>query len=438
MAGCSELAKIALRNLARHRVKTVLTVLAIMVSVALYIFADSWITGMSMESRRNIVNYEMGAAKLQTKLYFEKKDEMPSYESFANWEVLLEILDKAGYNAAPRFVFSGTMFSLDGSAPVVFNAVDPVLDAQILRYAKYVEPGPLDLGRYIQSGNFEIVVGAFLADKLKLTQENNNVQISATIDIKDEDGKVRHIYQVISAVVVGVINSPNPVTNANIAYIPLDVLQGEEGMMLEGHITEILIRDKNAKDSDLPGKRESAASIAAALGNNLPAKLKVFTWKDYSADYLGYEKMEAGATKILTMLLFVLALLGISNTILMSILERTKEIGMMRALGMTDNQLILVYMFEAGFLGLLGSVLGIILGCAINYPVVEYGIDFGSMREPMGATASFRIAALFRSTWDVPTIIGTGVVATLVSSFMAIFPARRATKMPITDSLRFE
>jgi ABC-type lipoprotein release transport system permease subunit len=73
MAGYAELAKIALRNLMRHKVKTVLTTLAIIVSVALYIFVDSWLTGMSMESRRNIVNYEMGAAKLQTKLYFEKK-----------------------------------------------------------------------------------------------------------------------------------------------------------------------------------------------------------------------------------------------------------------------------------------------------------------------------------------------------------------------------
>jgi len=133
-----------------------------------------------------------------------------------------------------------------------------------------------------------------------------------------------------------------------------------------------------------------------------------------------------------------LALLGISNTILMSILERTKEIGMMRALGMTDNQLVLVYMLEAGFLGLIGSIFGIIFGCAMNYPMVKYGIDFSSMRDAMGANASFRISSLFRSSWNVPVIIGTGIVATLVSSLMAFFPARRAVKMPITDSLRFE
>jgi ABC-type lipoprotein release transport system permease subunit len=66
--GIWQLKKIALRNLARHKVKTVLTSAAVMVSVAVFIFINGWIRGMIIDSRRNIVNYEMGAAKLQTKL----------------------------------------------------------------------------------------------------------------------------------------------------------------------------------------------------------------------------------------------------------------------------------------------------------------------------------------------------------------------------------
>src|SRR5215469_11985674 len=113
--GIWELKKIAMRNLLRHKVKTLLTSLAIMVSVAVYIFLNSWLGGMAIESRRNIVNYEMSAAKLQTKLYFEKKDEMPSYENFKDWENYRDALDKEGYNSAPRYIFSGTLFSGSGS-----------------------------------------------------------------------------------------------------------------------------------------------------------------------------------------------------------------------------------------------------------------------------------------------------------------------------------
>jgi ABC-type lipoprotein release transport system permease subunit len=133
-----------------------------------------------------------------------------------------------------------------------------------------------------------------------------------------------------------------------------------------------------------------------------------------------------------------LSFLGISNTILLAILERTREIGMMRAMGMTDRQMIMAYMLEAGFLGLMGSALGIILGCIVNYPVVKYGFDFSGMSDVLSNGIGFRTTAVFRSVWNVPVIIGSGIVATLLSSFMAFFPTRRAVKMPITNSLRFE
>jgi ABC-type lipoprotein release transport system permease subunit len=137
-------------------------------------------------------------------------------------------------------------------------------------------------------------------------------------------------------------------------------------------------------------------------------------------------------------MLFILSFLGISNTILMAILERTKETGMMRAMGMTEGQMILTYMLEAGFLGFIGSVLGIIVGCVVNYPVVVTGIDFSSMSDIMTDGIGFRTTAILRSVWNVPLIIGTGIVATLLSACVAFFPTRRAVKMPITDSLRFE
>jgi ABC-type lipoprotein release transport system permease subunit len=576
--GIWELKKIAMRNLARHKVKTVLTSAAVMVSVAMFIFMNGWLKGMIIDSRRNIVNYEMGAAKLQTKLYFEKKDEMPSYENFSGWEKYRDALYREGYVSAPRYVFSGTLFSISGSAPITFYAVEPAYEAETMRYVPFV-----DFGRYVQDGNFEIALGTMAAEKLKVgipsrpyrqelealiaaavgnsadsvrvgdfirslydvsgekafwdvdekvTEGNermilkknasrsdldrywnmldasgrNDVRINAVIDIKavpetirsdkwegelmpalrsedkplieaayeyedfiggyllveeDEDaldailtamirsgfaGAVRHVNQLLDAKVVGVINSPSPLPNSNTAYIPLDVLQDEAGMMLEGAVTELVIREKNSPDSRLPGASESAAAISAALerglaanGQSIPEELTVHTWEEYMRDYLGFEALENTMPQMIAGLLLLLSFLGISNTILLAILERTKETGMMRAMGMTDRQMILVYMLEAGFLGFIGSILGITLGCIINYPMVKYGVDFSAIVDVMGGGGvGFRVTSLFRSMWNVPVIIGSGVVATLVSSFMAFFPVRRALKMPITESLRFE
>jgi hypothetical protein len=258
----------------------------------------------------------------------------------------------------------------------------------------------------------------------------------------DYAGAIRHVNQLIDVVAVGMANSPDPVNNANVGYLPLDVLQDEAGLMLDGHITELLIRQKNPPEGSLPGAKESSAVIHAALTAALPdtvaPDLGIYRWIDYAGDYLAVSSADDVSSRIIVLLLFILSFLGIANTMLMAILERTKEIGMMRALGMSDGQLLLTYMFEAGMVGLIGSLFGILLGCLINIPMVKYGVDFSGITSQTGGDIGYRISSNFRSAWNIPVIIGSGVTATLLASLMAFFPTRRALKMPVTESLRFE
>ena len=569
----SALKRIAFRNLARHKVKSILTIAAVMVSVWMYIFVDGWVVGMTLDSKRNIVNYEMGAAKLQTKLYFDKKDDLPMYENFGDWQTYAAALDRAGYDAAPRFTFVGTIDSQAGSAPMQFFAVDPQTDAHVLRYG-----GELESGRNIQAGAFEVILGSLAAEKIKtgipqrptknelegeilpLFDESEwdfvrslyeradkprggvwapkeregegferfflkrnlpkadlarywdmladagrmSVGITTVIDIKaapetlrkeryvsdieplftqaeralferayaydglldayqlasddqtliDEVlramvrieylGAIRHVYQLITAEVVGVINAPNPKLNGNVAFIPIDMMQDEMGLMLDGRVTELIIREKGASDTRIPGKSESKETILAALttelakeGAALPAELDVNTWEAYSQDFIAAAAGDNWSMRIMVGILFILSFLGIANTMLLAILERTKEIGMMRAQGMTDGQLVFTYMMEAAMVGAFGSALGVLLGCLTTIPMVEYGVDFTAMTESMGGNIGYRVNGIFRSAWNVPVIIGSGIAATLVSSVTAFFPTRKALTMTITDSLRF-
>jgi ABC-type lipoprotein release transport system permease subunit len=532
---------------------------------------------MNIDSLRNIASFEIGAAKLQTRAYYDKKDELPMYENFGGWERSAGALDRAGYDSAPRFVFTGTIYTEAASAPMQFIGCDPAAEARVLRYPRYIESG-----RFIRNGAFEIVLGAVTADKLKvglpqrptldeLEQDilpglppeergfvrglyekapvksassyaprtetpsrpgeerqvlkkdlvpedldrywrllaetgRMNVLISTVIDIKaapesvrkekfeadlapvlsaeelalfrrayefdelteawyltrgrlvsedealqaavlaamvrvDYAGAIRHVNQLISAVVAGVVNSPNPKTNNNTAWIPLDVLQDEAGLMLEGRLTELLIRIKNADDAKVPGADESPGAIKTAVDKtsySLPPELDIFPWNAYVEDYLAASRGDNVSTQVMIIVLFVLSFMGIANTMLLAILERTRETGMMRALGMTSGQLITVYMMEAGMVGFFGSLIGIAMGCLINIPMVNYGLDFSAMTEASGGDIGYRVAGIFRSAWNIPAIIGSGIAATILASCMAFFPTRRALKMPITESLRFE
>jgi ABC-type lipoprotein release transport system permease subunit len=563
-----ELTRIALRNLARHKVKTVLTVAAVSISVGAYIFMDGWLTGMNIDSLRNIANFEIGAAKIQTAAYYAKKDDLPMYENFENWEQSAAALDRAGYDSAPRFVFTGTIYSESASAPMTFIGCDPTAEAELLHYPEYMESG-----RYIKGGAFEIVLGAVTADKLKVgipqrparedldeilaglppgdrdfvrnlyedapppregffapsagrmgaerrSLKKNippadldrywrlladtgrmDVQISTVIDMKaaplsirkekfdadlepvlsgeeqelfrrayefdeltetwylvsedgalqeqilaamirsDYAGAVRHVNQLISAAAVGVVNSPNPKTNNNTVWIPLDVLQDEAGLMLEGRVTELLIRAKDADSAKVPGKTEEPVSIKAALtevGYVLPAELDIFPWQGYVQDYLGASGGDDISSRVMIVILFILSFMGIANTMLLAVLERTREIGMMRALGMTDGQLIAAYMMEAGMVGLLGSLAGTALGCLFNIPMVKYGVDFTAMTDSMGGDIGYRVTGIFRSAWNIPVIVSSGILAAVLAACTAFFPTRRVLKAPVTESLRFD
>ncbi|MDR1256671.1 MAG: FtsX-like permease family protein [Spirochaetaceae bacterium] len=432
----AELLLMAFRNLSRHRVKTVLTVTALTVSVALYICVDGWLTGMNIDSIRAIVNYETGAAKLQSRDYFNDKDTLPMYENFGGWRDYAGALERAGYDSAPRFVFSGTLYSENGFVPVVINAVDPEREKNLLRYTDYIEDG-----RYIEAGAFEIVAGSLLAKKIIGGDGGSNpaALISTVIDIK-EGGAIRHVNQIIPVVIVGVVNSPDPKVNS-MAYIPLDVLQDEAGLMLDGAVTELLIRKQNPDDASLPGKDESAAAITIALEREaglLPDALGIYTWKDYAQDYIAASNGDSVSSMVMLAILFVLSLLGIANTVMLATLERAKEIGMMRSLGMTDGELTLMMMFESGLTGLMGAAAGVLIGCLVNIPMVKYGIDFSAMTETMNGDIGYRLMGAFRSAWNIPAITGCAAAAVILSVCAAYLPVRRALKIPVTESLRFE
>jgi ABC-type lipoprotein release transport system permease subunit len=123
---------------------------------------------------------------------------------------------------------------------------------------------------------------------------------------------------------------------------------------------------------------------------------------------------------------------------LLAIMERIREIGMMRAQGMSDGQLIFTMMLEAGMAGLIGSAIGVLAGCLITIPMVENGVDFTAMAESMGGDIGYRVNGVFYSAWNVPMIVAAGITAPLLSACMAFLPTRRALKMPVTESLRFE
>jgi len=125
---------------------------------------------------------------------------------------------------------------------------------------------------------------------------------------------------------------------------------------------------------------------------------------------------------------------GISNTMLMAIFERIREIGMMRALGMRKNQIRTTFIMEAGGIGFLGGILGVAVGVLLVWTLTTWGLDFRSMlTEDMDI--GYRSEGIFYGVWNFGTMAKALVVGVLLSSLVAFIPASKALKMSITDAL---
>jgi ABC-type lipoprotein release transport system permease subunit len=426
------LMSLAFRNLARHKGKTVLTMTAVIVGVTLYIFIDAWLLGIDIDSRRNLVNYETGSSIIYSKEYFRKKNELPMYETFGNYTGIIRKLEKNGYDAAPRSVFGGTLISPDKEIPFLFTGIDTEKENTVFKYGKYIEKGA-----FVKKGEFGIMIGYIGAKNLKV-DVGNMVRLFTIIDRKDESGTVRHITQAMDLKITGLINSPNPKLNGNVGFLPLDILQDSMGLQLEGNITEIHIRKQNASETGLPGKSESPDTVRKILGSDLPENLLLVGWQEDARDFLLVSQSKNTTSKVMVLLLFIIAYIGIANTILMSVMERTREIGMLRALGMFDFSILKMFIYEAGLIGLFGSAIGMALGAIINIFMVNFGIDFTKILEAYGTNYGYRVVGVFKSAWNFSTIFFSGIIVTVLSGLTAILPTLRALKITITDALHFD
>ena len=121
---------------------------------------------------------------------------------------------------------------------------------------------------------------------------------------------------------------------------------------------------------------------------------------------------------------------------LMAMYERIRELGMMRALGMSDKQIRWAFLLEAGGIGLIGSFVGILLGIPGNLYLVQVGIDFSRMMRDFNI--GYRIQSIFRGAWNFRTFLFAFLSGIILSMFVAILPVRQALRKDIPSCLHHQ
>lgn len=413
--------RLALRNLARHRRRTLITASAVAGGLAIFILMDSILVGAEIESDRNIIWYETGAAQVVHREYLNERDERPLGHVVEQRTSLEEELRQAGFAVTARTVFNAEMivfrdpFPEDGSIHVTAYGIDPRQDDEVFRVSNAVSSG-----RFLEPDDEGILLGSWLAEDI-----GAQVGYPVMLVTRTRDG----FFQTMDLEVVGIVSTPNPIINRSAVYLPLAVV--DEYLQMDGGVTEIAVAGTTTAGADRP-LEEVTRAMAAVAGTN--PDLAVVSWRELAADYIALTQTKDSASGIILFLVFVIAAVGISNTILMAVLERTRELGMLQAIGMRNGEITVMLLAEAAGIGLLGALLGITGGAALNVLLVNYGIDYGFlMRE---ADMGYRLTSHFYGTWNLPTFARAAFMGVIISIITAMSPVRRALKRPVVESLR--
>jgi ABC-type lipoprotein release transport system permease subunit len=411
---------LAWKNLSRYRKRTMITASAIAVGLGIFIFMDSWLLGAEQESERNLIWYESSYARIMDDEYWAEKDQLPLEYVIEDPDAVIVKLREMKIPAAARTVFGGELvlredpFEQDGSMPVKIYAIDPENDDEVFRFRETITDG-----RYLKPGEDSVLIGSWLAEDL-----GAEVGFPVTIITTTMGG----YYQTIDMEIAGIIKCPNPVVNRSSIFMPLDT--ADYYLEMGGTVTEIDLKFPERADADL---------MAAEINEKLAADfqgLEVLSWKILARDYVALAGMKQSGTRMILFLVFIIAAVGVSNTMLMAVYERVRELGMMRALGMMNSQVRLTFLFEAGGIGFIGSLLGMLLGLALCFWVVRWGVDLSAMTRDMDI--GYRVAGVFRGAWNPTAFVRAFFLGIILSIAVAFIPTRRALKMTITDCLRFQ
>ena len=404
--------KIALRNIFRNKRRSVLTGLSIAVAVMIAVYLWSFISGIMDNMFDNTIRLTSGHVRILNSEYVKREKMLPLESNIPDYVSIEKIAEKNPNVTltAGRIKFGVLLEHKGKNKPVLGTGIVPATESKISHLdQKIVE------GRIIRPGQEEMNIGKNLAQELGLKLGDTLTVVTQTA------------YGSITAMnlkIVGIFNFGVPSVDKTTFYIPLD--KAQELLDLNGAVTEIFILIK-----DMYKAPEVAKEIKAVLPNQYTTK----AWQEQGIlfFYMGFAKKIYGS---IYFLILFLASFTILITLFMSVLERTKEIGTMKALGMKNRQVMGVILFEALLIGTIASFIGAIWGAGIAYYLATEGIDFSATFNAMKGTINLPISYVYRAIFSWGIILFGFCMGILFSILAAIPPALRAAKMEPTEALR--
>jgi putative ABC transport system permease protein len=398
--------KLAIRNITRHRLRSLLSISMIAGAVTAMIlfqgFSEYSLAALKFTAAEN----QYGNMQIAASKYWSPGKE-PRAERIFPLGKLDDLKNKFPQvqHVSGRLSFFGLVSNGDLSVGGKIIGIDPVGEPSFKNSMRFPE------GKFFDDiGTKEVVIGRLLAKQMNVHPGDNITVLTNTID---------GVMNAMDLTVAGVFSAGLDEIDSQVMYLPLSVTQE----ILDTQSVDIAV----LKFKELKMVDQGLKDINADLKTNM-SDLVARSWRDLAVLYRQVEKFYEVQNSLIEGILLALMFLGILNTVSMTVVERTGEIGTLRALGESRKEIVSQFILESAMLSFIGIVTGIVLSLFMIQLVEQLKI----MTEMPGASTPFQIKIYFMMS----SVIYASCLASFTTIIATLIPALRASKMDIVEALR--
>jgi len=398
---------IAWRNVWRNKKRSAIIISAIIFGLWAGIISVGITLGMMQQMVDSAIASSLSHIQIHQPGFLEHKE--ISLTIAEGSTVLQEAEAFSGIKAASgRAVISGMASTTQSAAGVEIYGIIPEKEKAVTCISQKIQTGT-----YFDSDKRNpLVIGRKLADRLEVKIGSKVVLTAQARDSTISAGAFR---------IVGIYKTESSVFDEISVFAEQQDVDKIFG--LEGQIHEIAVLVENSDEVD---------SVSVKLSALLP-QLQVQSWKQLSKILASYVEMGIQMLDIFMILILLTLIFGITNTLLMGVVERMRELGVVLALGMNHRKVFSLVLLESVMLSLVGGVIGVILGIISIEIIAKYGIDLALFSEGLAEFGISQVTYPYLPVSQYPKII-LMVVATAVIA--AVFPGIKALRLNPIQAIR--
>jgi len=398
--------KLSWKNIWRSKLRSLVVIGSIIMGIWAMIFGNGFMNGFIVSYMANTINHDISHIQVHNPEF--KKDQEVQFsvtdgnlkaENMRSWEGVK--------GATTRTLVTGMISSPRKASGVQIRGIDIGNEAVVTRLDSLIGEGTYFEG--IKRN--PVVIGRKLAENLQVSEKSKVV-----LTFNDANGTLTQV----SGRVVGIIKSASLSLSEGYVFMRQEDLSRQLGN--EGGVHEIAV---------LLEPQIDPVSIVSRYNNEYEGDL-VETWEEIAPQLAYMQDIYGSMLYVLMGIILTALVFGIINTMLMAVLERMKELGMLMAVGMTKIRVFLMIMIETIYLGVVGAPLGLLLGWATISYLNHDGVDLSAYSEGLEAFGYDSILYPYVAD-EVYLIVTIGV---FITAFVgAIYPALKAIRLKPVEAL---